>query len=311
MPSPLIALLTDHRYLAETAAPDDWYLGNILQDDRLLQAALRARGVSSVRVDWADSTIDWSQFACAVFRTTWDYFDRRTEFAAWLPRVARQTRLCNPASLVAWNMDKHYLADLLSAGLPIVPTQFIECGDSRPLVEWLDSSGWDEAIVKPCVSGAARHTYRLARNNAVAVNDVDVVIRPLLADESFLLQPFQRRVLEQGEDTLMILDGHFTHAVRKLPKPGDFRVQDDHGGTLHACEPTGEQIDLALRAMAACSPTPAYGRVDMVRNARGEWVIMELELIEPELWLRRCPPAAERMADAIVRVVLDYERVYA
>lgn len=297
---PRVALLTDHRYLAATAAPDDWYLANILEDDRLLQDALRERGCESDRVDWADPTIDWSTFHVAVFRTTWDYFDKREQFSQWLERVATQTKLCNGEALVRWNMDKHYLADLASAGLAIVPTRFIERGDGQPIAQWLAMSGWNEAIIKPCISGAARHTYRVNAENGV---EIERVIRPLLAEESFMLQPFLRRVLEQGEDTLMIVDGEYTHAIRKLPKRGDFRVQDDHGGTVHERTPSAAQIALAQRVFAACSPAPAYGRVDMVQDDHGEWVIMELELIEPELWLRRHPPAATRLADAIARWV--------
>jgi glutathione synthase/RimK-type ligase-like ATP-grasp enzyme len=195
-------------------------------------------------------------------------------------------------------MDKHYLADLERAGLPVVPTQFVEPGDDCPIAERLAMTGWQEAIIKPCVSGAARHTYRV---NAENVASIEQDLRSLLVEESFMLQPFEHRVLDQGEDTLMMIDGEFTHAVRKLPKPGDFRVQDDHGGTVHGCVPSREQIDLARRAFAACTPVPAYGRADMVQSDRGEWRIMELELIEPELWLRRYPPAAVRLADAIIR----------
>ena len=295
-PAADVALLTDHRYTAGVAAPDDWYLGNILADDGLLQAALRARGLSSVRVDWADPAIDWSRFGIAVFRTTWDYFDRQAEFLAWLDRVARCTRLCNPAALLRWNIDKHYLGDLAAAGVPIVPTRYLERGDATPLAAHLEAAGWDQAIVKPCISGAARHTYRLDRDSAAAI---EPVVRALLAGEALMLQPFLPAILDQGEDTLVLIDGHYTHALRKRAKAGDFRVQDDHGGTLHACEPTRAQRALASQAMAACPHAPAYGRVDMVLDAGGNPCVMELELIEPELWLRKHPPAADAFAAAI------------
>jgi len=96
-----------------------------------------------------------------------------------------------------------------------------------------------------------------------------------------------------------VIAGRVTHALRKRAKPGDFRVQDDHGGTLHPLEPSAEQVTLAERALAACDTLPAYGRVDMVRRRDGTWGVMELELIEPELWLRRHPPAADALAAAI------------
>jgi glutathione synthase/RimK-type ligase-like ATP-grasp enzyme len=291
-----VALLTDYRYTAAVAAPDDWYLGNILADDGLLQAALRARGLCSVRLDWADPDVDWSRFGVAVFRTTWDYFDRQAEFMAWIDRAAAVTRLCNPAPLVRWNLDKHYLGELAAAGVPVVPTRYVERGDTTPLAAHLEASGWDQAIVKPCISGAARHTYRLDRASAAAI---EPVVRRLLAGEAMMLQPFLPAILDQGEDTLVVIDGQYTHALRKRAKAGDFRVQDDYGGTLHACEPSDAQRGLAAQAMAACPQVPAYGRVDMVLGTDGGPCVMELELIEPELWLRRHPACAAAFAAAI------------
>lgn len=297
-PSADVALLTDRRYEAKTAAEGDWYLGNILADDGLLRAALLRRGLTSVRVDWSRGDVDWSRFRCAVFRTTWDYFDRFGEFTDWLDRVQSRTQLINSVPTVRWNLDKHYLADLRSRGVPVVETVFVERGDSLPLADWLTRLGWARAVVKPCVSGAARHTYRLDGENAT---EIDAIVRPLLATEAFMLQPFQESIVRHGEDTLMLFDGEFTHAVRKIVRPGDFRVQDDFGGTVHDLAPTEEQIELARRAMSACDPLPAYGRADLVRDNQGRWAIMELEVIEPELWLRRCPAAAEAFAEAIAK----------
>jgi len=292
-----VALLTDRRYTARSAAEGDWYLRNILDDDRLLQEALTRRGLTSVRVDWADPEIDWSRFRCAVFRTTWDYFERFEEFAAWLRRAERATRLCNSVSTVRWNVDKHYLADLADRGVPVVPSRFLERGSTRTLADVLAETGWDDVVIKPCVSGGARHTYRGSRRTAT---DLQPKLAALLAEEAMLVQPFQADIARTGEDSLMVFNGRYSHAVRKVAKPGDFRVQDDHGGTVHEYRPTDEQIALAERAAAVCRPTPVYGRVDMVRDNDGRLAVMELELIEPELWLRYHPPAAEAFAAGIV-----------
>jgi glutathione synthase/RimK-type ligase-like ATP-grasp enzyme len=291
-----IALLTERRYAGSVAEAGDWYLENILEDDALLQAALQKRGFASVRVDWADASVDWSRFAGALFRSTWDYFHRFDEFSAWLTRVERQTKLLNVPELLWWNIDKHYLGDLEARGVPIVPSVFLEKGSDAPLRELLTARGWDEAVLKPCVSGGARHTYRLNRKSAA---DFDSLARELLQEEALILQPLMSDVLACGEDSLLVIGGKVTHGVRKRAKPGDFRVQDDFGGSVHELVPTEEQIALAERALAACRPAPVYGRVDMVRDDAGALVIMEVELIEPELWLRRCPPAAEALADAV------------
>jgi glutathione synthase/RimK-type ligase-like ATP-grasp enzyme len=206
------------------------------------------------------------------------------------------TRLVNNAAIVRWNLDKHYLADLARRGVPVVPTRFLERGARVSLAAVLEAEGWAEGVVKPAVSGGARHTHRFDHRSAAAL---DVPIGSLLADEAFLVQPFEPDIMAHGEDTLVIIDGHFTHALTKRAKPGDFRVQDDHGGTVHPCTPTAEQVDVAERAIAACGDAAAYGRVDLVRRTDGTWAVMELELIEPELWLRRHPPAAAAMAAAI------------
>jgi len=197
-------------------------------------------------------------------------------------------------------MEKHYLADLAKLGLPVVPSHFLERGAVRLLSDVLEENGWDEAVIKPCVAGAARHTYRFNRRNA---HWLQPLINVLLLKESMLAQPFQEDIIRTGEDSLMVFAGRYTHAVRKVAKLGDFRVQDDHGGTARAHEPTQEQIDLAERACAACSPLPLYGRVDMVRDNAGRLAIMELELIEPELWLRFHQPAADRFAEGIARLL--------
>jgi len=293
-----IALLTDHRYTASEAPEGDWYFINILKDDGLLQQALEQKGISSERIDWADNSVDWRDFDCAVFRTTWNYFELFEEFTEWLKHIEKQTQVINDPELVWWNMDKHYLRDLHENGIPVVPSRFIEKGSSFSLREMLKKSEWDEAVIKPCVSGAARHTYRV---NAANVGKVQNTIEPLVRKEAFLLQPFLEEVVKTGEDTLMVIGGTFTHAVRKRAQPGDFRVQDDHGGTVHEYTPSPEQIRLAEQTMAACTPEPLYGRVDMVRDHQGRWQVMELEIIEPELWLRYHPPAAERFANELER----------
>jgi glutathione synthase/RimK-type ligase-like ATP-grasp enzyme len=292
--------VSERRFVNREAAPDDWYLRNILHDDSLLAEALTAHGLSSVRVDWSDPSVDWASFKLAVFRTTWDYFDRFPEFTAWLTRAEREVRFINDAKTAWWNLDKHYLGDLERRGVAIVPSVYHEAGSAETIPELLARSGWDEAVIKPCVSGAARHTYRVNANTAGALQQQ---IASVLAGEAFILQPFVRDIQLGGERSLMVLDGVATHAVQKVPKSGDFRVQDDHGGTWSPYEPTAEEIAFAQQAIAAVDPRPAYGRVDIVRGNDGNIQLMELELIEPELWLRSKPEAATRFAAAIAAAV--------
>lgn len=291
-----IALLTEHRFASDEAPEDDWYYANILRDDALLRDALAAHGLTAQRVDWSDPRQDWSQFRAAVFRTTWDYFVRIEEFRAWLSSVQHATQLINAPQTIRWNLDKHYLADLDARGVPAVPSIYLEAGDARTLHTLFDTTGWDEAVIKPCVSGAARNTFRVTRASAA---EVEQALAPFRALEAFMFQPFIADITAGGELTLVVIDGVVTHGVRKVPKTGDFRVQDDHGGTWTEYVPSVEEIAFAERAFAACEPRPLYGRVDLVRGADGSLQLMELELIEPELWLRTHPAAAQRMARAI------------
>ena len=150
--------------------------------------------------------------------------------------------------------------------------------------------------MKPAVSGAARHTYRL---NAANLDAHEAVLRGLLRDEAMMLQPFLGSVLTQGEFSLIVIGGRCTHAVRKIAKAGDFRVQDDHGGTVHPHTPTADEIVFAESAVAACAQAPLYARVDAVRDDAGALSLMELELVEPELFFRFSPPAADALAGAI------------
>jgi glutathione synthase/RimK-type ligase-like ATP-grasp enzyme len=297
-----IILLTETRFTAAAAAADDWYLRQILTEDQLLSDALRDYGLRVERRNWADPELDWSQTRMAVFRTTWDYFHRFREFSSWLDDVATKTRLINPPALIRWNMDKHYLQDLLDAGVNIPPTRFIRRGESLSLADLHTSMHWqdEETVLKPTVSGGARHTYRL---NRTTVEKHEAVFQELIAQEDMMLQPLQHHVLSEGEISVMIMGGRFTHAVRKVAVPGDFRVQDDFGGKVYAYTPNAEEIALAERAVSVCSPMPLYGRVDMVRDNSGQLAIMEMELIEPELWFRFHPPAAKALAESLYRTL--------
>lgn len=295
-----IALLTERRYIGRPVVAGEWYYGNILQDDGLLQSALLDRGIYGVRVDWSDPQVDWDAFDAAVFRTTWDYFDRFDRFQVWFEAMRSRLPMINVAETIAWNLDKRYLADLEQRGVAIVPTRFIPAGDTGTLRAWWQEVGWARAVVKPTISGGARHTYRLDGRD---VDEVAGWIAAHRREHEFMLQPFLETVEERGELSLMVFAGEYSHAVRKIPKAGDFRVQDDHGGTVHPHEATAEEIAFAERVVAACDPIPVYARVDIVWNAQGGMELMELELIEPELWLRKHPPSAVAYAEAIRRAL--------
>ncbi len=254
---------------------------------------------------WDDPSVDWSSFGAAWIRSTWDYTGRSDEFLTWTARVAALTRLWNPAEVVAWNSHKSYLLELAAAGVAVVPTEPVAAGTAVDLVALMDDRGWDEVVVKPAVGAGAVGAERVPRSRARAWTEAD---RARTAPDR-LVQPLVVEVAD-GEVSLLVVEGRLTHAVRKVPAPGDFRVHAHLGGRELAHEPTPAERDLARAVLAvdalADGPLASggepllYARVDCVTTAQGPQ-LMELELIEPSLFLPLAPPDARRtLADAVV-----------
>lgn len=277
-------------------------------DDELLAAALRRAGASAEPVVWNDPAVRWDGYDGIVLRSTWDYFLVPAEFGAWLEERSRAAvPLLNPLAVVRWNADKRYLRELAARGVGIVPTRFVEPGDGAAvLAEILEAEGWDAAVVKPAVSAGSHQTWRTDRASAT---DDQVRFTALVADTAVLVQPFVREIEDDGEWSLLFFAGAFSHAVRKRPARGDFRVQVQFGGVYTAEAPPAGAAEAAARvigeAAAACGVAPAelaYARVDGCM-VDGAFALMEVELIEPSLFFTQHPPAAERCAQAILRVI--------
>ncbi len=289
-----VVILTEDTYV--NTEKRDWYTLQVLLEDELVKDALEQQGLSVDIRSWSDPKFDWSLTKAVLFRTTWDYFDRFGEFTGWLNSVKSKTQCINDASTLQWNMDKRYLIELAQKNINTVETYILPKGSEFDLSLTMEKNGFSEAIIKPVVSGAARHTYRVTANN---LEQIQARLNQLIKEEDFLVQPFQNNILESGELSLMVMNGQFTHAVRKIAAQGDFRVQDDHGGTVHPYSPTQEEIEFAESAIAVCEPKPLYGRVDIIKDNKNQLAIMELELIEPELFFRFHRPAASVLAKAI------------
>ncbi len=293
-----VVVLTDKRYLKDSST--DQYKHNVFHEDELVINAIKKSGLEVLRLAWDDSEFNWSNTRFILFRTTWDYFDRFQEFSAWLSQVSKKTRLLNSERIIRWNIDKHYLLDLHENGVRITESHFLEKGSQTTLQRIHDKLNWKETVLKPCVSGAARHTYRLNKSNIEAYEHV---FKKLIAKEPMILQPFQYNIILQGEVSLMVIDGKFTHAVLKTAKKGDFRVQDDFGGEVRPYIPKKEEIEFAEHAVRACIEQPIYARVDVFYDNDGILALSELELIEPELWFRNNPEAANLLASALIKLI--------
>ena len=292
-----VVILTDNRYV--NPEKTDWYTDQVLLEDQLLQTALEDKGLKVCKKDWADSNFDWTTTKYAIFRTTWDYFDRFEEFFAWLEITKHKTTFINSTEIINWNIDKHYLSDLSKKGINIAPTLFVEKGDKITINDLFNKTDWAEAVIKPAISGAARHTYRITAENCF---EKEEIFQNLIENECMLFQKFLQNITKMGEISLIMIGGKYTHAVKKIAKKGDFRVQDDHGGKVEKYTPTKEDTLFAENCLKASPFTPIYARVDIVYDNNNKPSLSELELIEPELWFRNCPKSTELLAEEIYKL---------
>lgn len=205
----------------------------------------------------------------------------------WLERESIPT--ANPVPLLRWNSDKRYLAELGQAGISVIPTRLVEALDEVALAEARRDYG-DTLVIKPPVSAAADGTHKLGPDDPLPQ---DVLGRIMM------VQPFLPSVASEGEYSIMLFGGRFSHAIVKRPKAGDYRVQPHLGGSEMRCEPPAGAIELARTALAAAPAQASYARVDMVRDGAGNLAVIELELIEPALWLQHAPDGGESFAAAV------------
>jgi glutathione synthase/RimK-type ligase-like ATP-grasp enzyme len=260
-------------------------------EDPLLVAALARRGVTAAIMPWGNP--DAADAELVVVRTTWDYTDHVTEFLAWLRQVASATTVLNPVPTIEWNSHKRYLLDLAAAGVPVVPTALVpQWASGQAVGDALGEHG-GEVVVKPAVSVGAIGALR----GAAASAEVTAHLLSLVAVGDALVQPYQPSITG-GEVSLIYFDREFSHAVRKTPATGDYRVQVFHGGVNDQHRPSGDEVSVAAAALASVDGDLAYARVDLVDTARGP-ALMEVELIEPQLFLDEPSSAAEMFAERL------------
>ena len=265
----------------------------IVADDAPLAAALERLGLPPVVCVWNDPAVDWSAFDAVLIRTIWDYNRHHAAFGQWLDRLDELgIPTINDSRLLRWNSDKRYLFDLARHDVAIIPTRL---ATASGLPDLLASMPAQAVVIKPTVSGGAWQTLRGKVGEAGFTNAVARLPREL----DYLVQPFVPEVVGTGEWSLLYFAGEFSHAVLKRPAAGDYRVQDEHGGSAAPARPDAATLaaaDKALHAVTALGhDMPIYARVDGIVSA-DRFLLMELELVEPSLYLAGQPQAAERLA---------------
>ncbi len=263
-------------------------------DEKPLLAALRRLGVEAEMVAWEDRSVDYARFDACVIRSTWNYIHRLEEYLDWARRVSRRTKLLNPFKAVQWNTDKSYLHALELTGVSAVPTALVRRGEERSLRSLAARRGWGEVVVKPRIGAGSYATRRFAPKNFAAG---DRFLKRLLRDRDALVQPYLSSVEGHGERSLIWIAGELTHAIRKNP-----RFSRDEEKVSRAMPIEADERALAVKALKPYAKDLLYARVDLARDERGRPMVMELELVEPSLFLIQSPPAlklfAKRCAEA-------------
>lgn len=292
---------------------------NLTADDLVLARALERRGAKVVSVVWTEVAPESLTCDLLIIRSVWDYHLQPESFSRWLEAAATRMKVVNVPELVRWNMDKHYLKDIEAAGFAIPKTFIFEQGAQADLSEVMTSAGIPAAVIKPAISASAFETYRI---DAAQAGDFNSRFNSLLEERAMIVQEFVPEITSGGEWSLVfigkILIGksfvesasaanpsaesaggpEFTHAVNKLPRSGDFRVQEEHGGLHRLANPPAEALQMAQAILSRFAPQAAYCRADMVMRPQGP-VLMELELIEPLLHFELAPQAAEKLAEIL------------
>jgi glutathione synthase/RimK-type ligase-like ATP-grasp enzyme len=260
-------------------------------DEDLLLDALAERGIAARMAAWRDPREDWDAPVPTLLRSTWDYIHDLPAFAAWIARVSAAAPLWNPPDVLYGNLHKRYLLELAARGVPVVPTELVPSGAGGTLGERLAARGWRDVVIKPAVGAASFETHRLAEGATAAG---EVLFARLVTDRDVLIQPYQSSVEAHGERALVWIDGVFTHSVRKSPR---FAAADEQ--VSEALPLSAAELSVGEAALAPVADRLLYARVDVAPDASGRPQVMELELVEPSLFLLQEPTALARLADGV------------
>jgi hypothetical protein len=269
-------------------------LDGYVADDDLAIEPLAKLGADVETLSWRQTVRDWSEFDLVVIRTPWDYQRDAEKFLDVLDEIEESTKLANPAAIARWNFDKHYLLELQHDGIDVVSTIWDEEYTADNFSIWQEALRSETLIIKPTISATAEHTYK--------IDTFDGSLLSVFNDRSFMVQPFVESIVTEGEFSLFFFNGEYSHTILKAPKTDDFRVQEEHGGIITAVRPEPSMLAKALGVLGRISQTLLYARVDLVRY-HGQFAVMELELIEPALYLRMDSEAPRRFARAIASVI--------
>lgn len=275
-------------------------LENFFTYDKLLIEPMKQHGWLAEEVSWRNEKVNWSDYDAVIVRSTWDYQHDSEKFLKVLNKINSLTHLENDLELMKWNINKKYLLDLEKKGVQIVPTLWENKFDRIKALSYFETLGSDEIIIKPNISASADNTFRLNKNSLVTSSDK---LENIFADREFMVQPFIKNILSEGEYSLFFFNGRLSHSVRKVPQKNDFRVQEEHGGDIQLTNAPINITAIAANIIKQLSVMPLYLRVDLVRTNSDQFALMELELIEPSLYLNKDPEAPLKFVKAFIEKI--------
>jgi glutathione synthase/RimK-type ligase-like ATP-grasp enzyme len=277
----------------------------VKDEDGPLLTYLQKNGLNIHREVWNDSDVHWNDYDIVILKAPWDYHEHLDSFLTWLDELERiGVRVVNPPGVVRWNSDKHYLVEI-AEHLPVVPTRLLEQGDQINYSELQRLFSSEKLVFKPAVSAGAKHTYLVESSNA---SSLVPLIESLLEEQSFLVQQFAPEVQTEGEWSFLYFNGQFSHAILKKPGNTDFRVQHYFGGTIHTPSINAEHIQQTIIYVKKFAPDCLYARVDgIIRN--GTFYLMELELIEPLLFLAYAHDGEQSAQNRYLTAIKSYLKI--
>ena len=274
-------------------------LPNLNPEDQKIIPALAQHNIVASAAIWSDNTINWSEFDYLVFRNTWDYFEKETEFKIWLNQIEKLgIKTLNPIEIIKQNIHKFYLRDMEQQGITISPTVFIDKTDTLNLAELIPSH-WKKAVIKPAFSAGSYLTevFEVSQNQEISEK-----YKSIAAEKELLLQEFMPEIQTLGETSFIFFNKKFSHAVNKKPVDGDFRVQSLFGGKYNLVHPNPEMILKAQKVVDTFKENLLYARVDGIL-IDDELYLMEIECIEPDLYFNLSENSLGRFVEAIVKLI--------
>ncbi len=275
-------------------------LENFFTYDKLLIEPMKQFGWLAEEISWRNKTVNWRNYDAVIVRSTWDYQHDSENFIKVLHKINSSTHLENNLDLMKWNMNKKYLYDLQNKGVHIVETLWKNKFDRSEAVNYFEQLDAEEIIIKPNISASADNTYRLNKDTLITSFDI---LENTFSKREFMIQPFIKNIIEEGEYSLFFFNGRYSHSVLKIPKDNDFRVQEEHGGNIQPVTASELIVNSAQNIINKLPTIPLYARVDLVRVNNNQFALMELELIEPSLYLNKDSEAPVKFVKAFVEKI--------